>query len=176
MLFEELPLKGAYLVKPEPAVDERGFFVRTFCREEFAAHGLVAGIAQASVSFNRRRGTVRGMHFSNATHVETKLVRCTAGAIYDVIVDLRPASTTYLDAIGIELSNDNRHSIYIPIGLAHGFQSLTDNAEVLYLIDTPYAASAARGIRWNDPALKIEWPEPITVISERDLEFPDWKP
>jgi dTDP-4-dehydrorhamnose 3,5-epimerase len=174
--FEELALKGVYLVKPEPAADERGFFARTFCAEEFTAHGLVGGIGQTSISFNSRRGTVRGMHFSVAPHAETKLIRCTAGAIYDVILDLRPASTTYLDGIGIELSASNRHAAYIPTGLAHGFQTLVDNTEVLYLIDTPYAASAARGIRWNDPAVKIEWPEPINVISERDLQFPDWKP
>jgi dTDP-4-dehydrorhamnose 3,5-epimerase len=174
--FEELALKGAYLVKPEPLADERGFFARTFCTEEFAAHGLVASIAQGSVSFNNRRGTVRGMHFSVEPHAETKLVRCTSGAIYDVIVDLRSASPTYLAAIGVELSAGNRYALYIPEGLAHGFQTLMDDTEVLYLIDAPYVASAACGIRWNDPAVKIDWPQPITVISERDLQFPDWKP
>jgi dTDP-4-dehydrorhamnose 3,5-epimerase len=173
--FEELALKGAYLAKIEPAADERGFFARTFCRDEFAAHDLVAGVLQASISFNNRRGTVRGMHFSVAPYAETKLFRCTAGAIYDVIVDLRPDSATYLDAIGIELSAGNRHALYIPTGFAHGFQTLKDETEVLYLIDTPYVASAARGIRWNDPAIKIDWPEPITMISERDRQFPDWK-
>jgi dTDP-4-dehydrorhamnose 3,5-epimerase len=172
--FEELALKGAYLIKLEPAADERGFFARTFCTEEFAAHGLVLSVAQASISFNRRRGTVRGMHFSVAPHAETKLVRCTAGAVYDVIVDVRPDSASYLAAIGVELSADNRHGVYIPTGLAHGFQTLTDNAEVLYLIDTPYVASAARGIRWNDPAVIIDWPLPIAAISERDLQFPSW--
>lgn len=176
MRFEELALKGAYLIKAEPVADERGFFARTFCTEEFAAHGLVAGISQTSISFNNRRGTVRGMHFSVAPHAETKLIRCTAGAVYDVIVDLRASSATYLSATGVELSAGNRQALYIPVGLAHGFQTLTDSAEVLYLIDTPYVASAARGIRWDDPAVKIDWPEPITVIAERDLQFPDWKP
>jgi dTDP-4-dehydrorhamnose 3,5-epimerase len=173
--FEELALKGAYLVKIESAADERGFFARTFCKDEFATHGLIADISQASISFNERRGTVRGLHFSVAPHAETKLVRCTAGAIHDVIVDLRPDSATYLDAIGIELSAGNRHALYIPAGFAHGFQTLKDETEVLYLIDTPYAASAARGICWNDPAIKIHWPEPIATISERDRQFPDWK-
>ncbi len=176
MRFEELALKGAYLVKPELLTDERGFFARTFCAEEFAAHGLAAGISQASISFNNNRGTVRGMHFSVTPHAETKLVRCAAGAIYDVIVDLRSASPTYLNAIGVELSAGNRHALYIPAGLAHGFQTLKDNTEVLYLIDAPYVASAARGIRWNDPAIKVDWPEPISMISERDRQFPDWKP
>lgn len=175
MRFEELALKGAYLVKPEPSADERGFFARTFCKEEFAEHGLVVSISQASVSFNDRRGTVRGMHFSAAPHAETKVIRCTAGAIYDVIVDLRPASATYLDVMGVVLSAGNRHAVYIPTGLAHGFQTLMDTTEVLYLIDKPYVASAARGIRWNDPAVKIKWPEQITVISERDQQYPDWK-
>lgn len=175
MRFEKLSLKGAYLVKIEAAADERGFFARTFCKDEFAARGLVTGLSQASISFNGRRGTVRGMHFSIAPHIETKLVRCTAGAIYDVIVDLRPDSANYRDAFGIELSASNRQALYVPTGFAHGFQTLKDETEVLYLIDIPYAASTARGIRWNDPAIKIDWPEPITMISERDQQFPDWK-
>ena len=176
MRFKELALRGTYLVEIEPLADDRGFFARTFCRENFGAKGLIADFSQESVSFNRRRGTVRGMHFSAAPHAETKLVRCTAGAIYDVIVDLRPTSATYLAAIGVELSARNRHAIYIPVDLAHGFQTLMDETEVLYSIDVPYVASATRGIRWNDPAVKISWPEPITVISERDLQFPYWKP
>lgn len=176
MHFEKLALKGVYLVEVEPLADERGFFARTFCKEEFAMRGLVAEFSQASISFNDRRGTVRGLHFSVGPNAETKLVRCTAGAVYDVVLDLRPASTTFLDAIGIELSAANRRAIYIPIGLAHGFQTLKDQTEVLYLIDMPYVTSSARGIRWNDPVVKIDWPEPITVISERDREFPDWEP
>jgi dTDP-4-dehydrorhamnose 3,5-epimerase len=174
--FEELALKGAYLIDIDPFADNRGFFARTFCQDEFAARGLVAGFSQASVSFNNRRGTVRGMHYSIAPHAETKLVRCTAGAVYDVIVDLRPGSPTFLDAIGVELSGRNRRAVYIPAGLAHGFQALTDDTEVLYLIDIPYVESSARGIRWNDPAVQIDWPCPITAIAERDEQFPDWKP
>ena len=170
-------LEGAYLIKPEPVADERGFFARTFCEDEFAAHGLVARhFSDQHLVQQRSRHGARHAFLSRAPHAETKLVRCTAGAIYDVIVDLRAGSATYLDAIGIELSADNRQALYIPVGLAHGFQTLTDDAEVLYMIDAPYVASAARGIRWNDPAVKIDWPEPITVISERDLQFPDWKP
>ncbi|MGP0061587.1 MAG: dTDP-4-dehydrorhamnose 3,5-epimerase [Beijerinckiaceae bacterium] len=176
MHFEELALSGAYLIDIEPHIDERGFFARAFCQEEFTAQGLVAGFSQASISFNARRGTVRGMHFSVEPHAETKLVRCTAGAIHDVIVDLRPGSKTYLEALGVELSARNRRALYIPAGLAHGFQVLADETEVLYLIDIAFVASAARGIRWNDPAVKICWPEPISLISDRDLQFPDWQP
>jgi dTDP-4-dehydrorhamnose 3,5-epimerase len=174
--FEELPLQGVYLVEIEPIADDRGFFARTFCKEELAASGLVADFSQMSVSFNDRRGTVRGMHFSVAPYAETKIVRCTAGAVHDVIIDLRPASATYLDAIGIELSAVNRRAIYISAGLAHGFQTLADETEILYLIDVPHVASAARGIRWNDPHVKVNWPLPVAVISERDQQFPDWTP
>jgi dTDP-4-dehydrorhamnose 3,5-epimerase len=176
MRFERLAISGAYLIEIEPRADERGFFARTFCEEEFATEGLVVRFSQSSISFNARRGTVRGMHFSAEPHAEAKLVRCTGGAIQDVIVDLRPDSKTYLEAIGVKLSARNRHALYIPKSLAHGFQTLMDETEVLYSIDIPYSASAARGIRWNDPAVKIDWPEPITTIFERDLQFPDWKP
>ncbi|WP_020176002.1 dTDP-4-dehydrorhamnose 3,5-epimerase [Methyloferula stellata] len=176
MRFEPLAIPGAYVIKIEPYTDDRGFFARTFCAEEFAGQGLVDHFAQTSISFNARRGTIRGMHFSVEPHAETKIVRCTAGAIHDVIVDLRQGSETYLHSAGIELSAQNRRAIYIPAGLAHGFQVLADATEVLYMIDIPFVAAAARGIRWNDPAIEIDWPEPISVISERDLQFPDWKP
>jgi dTDP-4-dehydrorhamnose 3,5-epimerase len=174
--FEPLAIPGAYVVEIEPHTDERGFFARTFCAAEFVGQGLAGHFAQTSISFNARRGTVRGMHFSAEPHAETKLVRCTAGSIHDVIVDLRPGSETYLHSAGIELSAQNRRAIYIPTGLAHGFQVLADSTEVLYMIDIPFLATAARGIRWNDPAIRIDWPEAISVISERDLQFPDWKP
>lgn len=174
MMFTETPLAGAYLVTPEPIGDERGFFARTLCAETFAAHGLIGAFAQASVSYNARRGTVRGLHYAAEPHAETKLVRCTAGAIHDVIVDLRSSSATYLQAFGITLTAENRAALYIPVGFAHGFQALGDGAEILYMIDRPYVAAAARGLRWNDPALRVVWPEPVTVISERDLAFPDW--
>jgi dTDP-4-dehydrorhamnose 3,5-epimerase len=172
--FEPLAIAGAYLIDIEAHADERGFFARTFCAEEFALHGLVARFAQISVSFNARRGTVRGLHFSIGPHAETKLVRCTAGAIHDVIVDLRPASPTYLKAVTVELSAQNRRALYIPSEFAHGFQALADDTEVLYMIDQPFVAENARGMRWNDPSILIEWPEPITVISQKDLQFPDW--
>ena len=174
MRFEEAPLAGAYRVWPEPLSDARGFFARTACAEDFAARGLIGAFAQSSISHNARRGTVRGLHFAAEPHAETKLVRCTAGAIHDVIVDLRPDSATYLQAYGTELDAANRHALYIPAGFGHGFQALSDGAEVLYMIDRPYVAGSARGLRWNDPSLAVAWPEPVTVIAERDLADPDW--
>lgn len=174
MLFEKLAIEGAYLVDLECHKDERGFFARSFCEDEFAAKGLVKRFAQSSISFNERRGTVRGMHFTAAPHGETKLVRCTVGTIHDVIVDLRPESPTYLETISVELSARNRRALYIPSDFAHGFQTLVDETEVLYMIDRPFVPGAARGICWNDLAIRVEWPEPVTVISQKDLQFPDW--
>ncbi|KQT19976.1 dTDP-4-dehydrorhamnose 3,5-epimerase [Methylobacterium sp. Leaf399] len=174
MRIEALSLAGAYRIVPEPATDERGFFARTACAETFAAHGLVGAFAQSSVSYNARRGTVRGLHYAVPPHAETKLVRCTAGAIHDVIVDLRPGSPTYLESVGLELTAGNRHALYIPPGLAHGFQALRDETEVLYMIDVPYVAASAQGLRWNDPSIRVTWPEPVSVISPRDLAYPDW--
>jgi dTDP-4-dehydrorhamnose 3,5-epimerase len=174
--FTELSLQGAYLVEIEPRADERGFFARTFCEDEFAAAGLVSRFPQASVSYNARRGTVRGMHFQAPPHEETKLVRCLAGAVHDVIVDLRPASPTYRRSVGLELSAQNRSALYIPRGFAHGFQSLADDSELLYMIDVNYVADAARGVRWNDPFIDVSWPDPIEVIADRDNSFPDWQP
>lgn len=176
MLFKELDLIGAYLVEIEPRADERGFFARTFCEDEFAAAGLSIRFPQTSISYNARRGTVRGMHFQAAPHEETKLVRCVAGAVYDVIVDVRPGSPTYLRSMGVELSAKNRSALYIPTGFAHGFQTLMDDSELLYMIDVNYVAEAALGVRWNDPSLRVEWPDPIKVISGRDEQFPDWQP
>jgi dTDP-4-dehydrorhamnose 3,5-epimerase len=174
MRFEKQAIDGVFLVELERSDDERGFFARSFCEDEFAAEGLVNRFAQSSISFNARRGTVRGMHFAVAPHGETKLVRCTAGAIHDVIVDLRPNSPTYLQTLSVELSARDRRTLYIPSDFAHGFQVLCDETEILYMIDRPFAAGDARGIRWNDPAIRIEWPAPITVISEKDLRFADW--
>lgn len=175
MIFTELALKGAFLVEPERQEDERGFFARTFCVEEFAARGLNTTIAQCSVAFNRRRGTLRGLHYQAAPHEEAKLVRCTAGAAFDVIVDMRPGSPTFKHWLGAELSSHNRTMIYLPEGFAHGFQTLADDTEVFYQISTQYVAEAARGIRWDDPELGIRWPA-ITarVISSRDLLLPTW--
>jgi dTDP-4-dehydrorhamnose 3,5-epimerase len=174
--FSELSLRGAYLVEIEPRADERGFFARTFCEDEFAAVGLVNHFPQASVSYNARRGTVRGMHFQAEPYEETKLVRCLAGNVYDVIVDLRPTSLTYRRSVGIELSAKSRSALYIPKGFAHGFQSLMDDSELLYMIDVSYVAGAARGVRWNDPSIGVEWPEPINAISDRDNAFPNFLP
>ena len=174
MIFEELPLAGAYRIGLSPHADERGFFARTVCEDTLADRGLVGRYRQSSISFNLRRGTVRGMHYALAPHAETKLVRCTRGAIHDVIVDLRRNSPTYLKAAGVELSAGNRAALYIPAGFAHGFQTLQDDTEVLYMIDRAYVAGAARGLRWDDPAVDVSWPEPVAVISERDLAFPAW--
>lgn len=176
MRFTELSLQGVYLVQIEPRVDERGFFARTFCEDEFAAAGLIARFPQSSVSYNARRGTVRGMHFQASPYEETKLVRCLAGAVYDVVVDLRPNSMTYCRWLSIELSAQNRAALYIPNGFAHGFQSLRDDSELLYMIDVGYVANAARGLRWNDPSIAVQWPHPIEVIADKDNEFPDWQP
>src|SRR6266478_4892449 len=174
MQFHPTNLRDAFLVQLEPAHDNRGFFARTFCAEEFAAHGLEANYPQHSVSFSSRRGTLRGMHYQRDPHSEVKLVRCTKGAILDVIIDIRPDSPTYRRWQGFELSSANGRQLYIPRGFAHGFQTLSDNVEVSYLISTPYEPELARGIRYDDPAFAISWPLPVTEISERDLHWPDF--
>ena len=172
MRFSETRLAGAFLVEPELRSDARGFFARTFCVDEFAAKGLATAFLQANVSFNHARGTLRGMHYQVAPAEETKLVRCTSGAIYDVIVDMRPESPTYLQHIGIELTAENRCALYVPRRFAHGYQTLVDGAEVLYQVDAVYAPAHERGLRYDDPRLGIEWPEPVTVISEKDRGWP----
>lgn len=174
MRFEALPLAGAFHIGLVPHADERGFFARTLCEDTLAACGLVCRFRQSSISFNNRRGTVRGLHYAAAPHAETKIVRCTAGAIHDVLVDLRRGSATYLRSFAATLTAENRDALYIPAGFAHGYQTLTDAAEVLYLIDRSYVAEAARGLRWDDLSLDVTWPEPVTVISERDRTYPDW--
>ena len=172
MIFAATLLEDAWLIDIERREDERGFFARTWCRQELAGRGLDTEIAQESLSFNRHRGTVRGLHFQRPPHVETKIVRCTRGAIFDVIVDLRPRSPSYLCWQGFELSAENRRAIYIPKDFAHGFQTLTDNAEITYQISAFYAPEAAGGHRYDDRAFAIAWPLPVTVISERDLGWP----
>ena len=172
MIFTETPLSGAYIVDMHRAEDERGFFARSFCVEEFAAQGLVAPVSQCSVSFNAKKATLRGLHFQAAPHDEDKLVRCTNGAIFDVIVDVRPKSPTHRQWFGAQLTALNHRALYIPKGFAHGFISMVDRAEVLYMISVPYAAGCARGLRWNDPALGIRWPLQPLVISGRDAEYP----
>lgn len=176
MEFSPLGLPGVYLVDTVPHRDHRGFFARLFCEKEFGDKHLVSRFSQHSVSYNARSGTVRGMHFQAAPAGETKIVRCIAGAVMDVIVDLRRDQPTYLKWIGVELSAANRRALYIPTGLAHGFQTLAPDSELLYLIDKPYVPEAARGVRWNDPAFQVEWPQSITVIAEKDMQFPDWQP
>lgn len=172
MRLDQLPLAGAWLVHPEPAYDERGFFARTWSAREVAALGLDPRVAQCSVSQNRVRGTLRGMHFQRPPHAEAKLVRCTRGSVFDVIIDLRDDSRTRHRWFGIELSADNRLALYIPEGMAHGFLTLTRNAELTYQISTEYDASSVDGVRWDDPAFCIHWPGAVRVISERDRTFP----
>ena len=176
MIFRETSLPGAWLLEPERFEDERGFFVRTYSRDEFAKRGLDPTIAQCSVSYNHLRGTLRGLHFQTAPHEEVKLVRVTRGAVWDVIVDLRTDSPTFKQHFSIVLSAERGNQLYIPKGMAHGFQTLEDATEVFYQISEPYAAEAARGYRWDDPAFAIPWPEPVTVISERDRGLPFFSP
>ena len=173
MIFTPLALDGAFLVELERQADARGFFARTFCAEEFASHGLVDRFVQTSLSHNARRGVLRGLHFQTAPHTETKLVRCAAGAIFDVLVDLRPNSPSYRRWTGLELSAGDGRMVYAPEGLAHGFLTLKDETEVEYQITPAYAPSAATGVRWNDPAFAIDWPEaPELHVSERDAAWP----
>ena len=174
MLFTETQLKGAYIITPERIEDERGFFARTWDRHEFEARGLNTNLAQCNISYNARRGTLRGMHYQAAPHAETKLVRCTSGAIYDVIIDLRPGSPTLKQWQATELSAANRCMLYIPPGFAHGFQTLADQSEVFYQMAEFYAPNYARGVRWNDPAFGIVWPEAPQVIAARDQAYPDF--
>jgi dTDP-4-dehydrorhamnose 3,5-epimerase len=172
MIFTELPLPGAYVVDMERLADDRGFFARSYCGDEFAARGLGPDLRQCSVSYNARKGTLRGMHYQVAPHEEHKLVRCTAGAIFDVIIDIRTASPTYRHWFGVELTMDNRRSLFIPPGFAHGFVSLSDDTEVYYMISVAHAPAFSRGVRWNDPAFAIDWPMPPAVISDRDAAYP----
>ena len=172
MTFTPTPLAGAYVLELDRREDERGFFARAFCQREFAERGLNPRIAQCNVSFNAKRGTLRGMHYQAAPHEEAKVVRCTQGAVWDVIVDLRLASPTFKRWHGVELSAENRRALYIPEGLGHGFQTLSDDAEVLYLMSEFYHPDSARGVRWDDPAFGIAWPLPSPRVSERDRGFP----
>jgi len=172
MLFRTTPLPGAYVIELDERRDERGFFARAFCAREFEAHGLNPTTAQCNLSHNHRAGTVRGMHYQLPPAAETKYVRCVRGAIYDVIVDLRVDSPTYLQHFGIELTQDNRLALYVPTSFGHGFQTLTDDSEVLYQVSEYYAPDLARGARFDDPAFGIAWPRPPTVISPQDLGWP----
>jgi dTDP-4-dehydrorhamnose 3,5-epimerase len=172
--FSPTVLAGAYVIDIEPVPDERGFFARSWCHEEFSRHGLNPDLAQCSISFSKKRGTLRGMHYQAAPHEETKVVRCTRGVIHDVILDLRPRSHTFRKWLAVELSADNHRMLYIPAGFAHGFQSLTDDTEVFYQISAPYHPASARGVRWDDPAFGIQWPAAERIISDRDRHYPDF--
>ena len=176
MLFHPTKLGDAYVIEIERHVDERGFFARAWCQQEFEARGLNPRLAQCNISYNSRRGTLRGMHYQLAPHAEAKLVRCTRGAIYDVIVDLRPASPTYLQHVGEALTSDDRRMLYVPGGFAHGFLTLADDTEVFYQMSEFYAPDAGRGARWDDPAFAISWPIPVSVISPRDAAYLDFAP
>jgi dTDP-4-dehydrorhamnose 3,5-epimerase len=174
VIFHETPLPGTWIVELEPLEDERGAFARTFATEEFERHGLNTKVAQCSVSFNPRRGTLRGMHYQAPPHGECKLIRCVRGAIFDVLVDLRPDSPAYCSWFGVELTPDNRRSVYAPEGVAHGLLTLAPMTDVSYQISAPYVRNAARGVRWDDPTFRIDWPTDVEVISERDRSYPDY--
>lgn len=175
MIFQETPLKGAFVLELRKLEDERGFFARSYCQKEFEEHGLVPQVVQANVSYNVKKGTLRGMHYQIHPHEETKLVRCTCGAIYDVIIDLRKSSPTYRQWFGIELTAENRKMLFVPESFGHGFQTLKDDTEVTYMVSQFYAPGAERGIRWNDPSFGIQWPAEVEVISQKDAHWEDYR-
>ncbi|NOR48471.1 MAG: dTDP-4-dehydrorhamnose 3,5-epimerase [Methanosarcinaceae archaeon] len=172
MKFIETRLKGAFIIEPDRLEDERGFFARTFCQKEFEAHGLNPRMVQCNISYNKHKGTLRGMHYQAAPMAEAKLVRCTRGAIYDVIIDLRPESPTYCQWLAEELNAENSKMIYIPEGFSHGFQTLEDDTEVFYQMSEFYSPEHTRGVRWDDPVFGVEWPLNAKIISEKDKNYP----
>jgi dTDP-4-dehydrorhamnose 3,5-epimerase len=174
VIFTPTPLAGAFVIEPEPIPDARGLFARTWCQRELEAHGLESRLAQCSTSFNKCKGTLRGMHYQAAPFAETKIVRCTRGSMYDVIIDLRPESATFTRYFGVMLTADNRKAMYIPKGFAHGFQTLEDDTEVLYQISEFYSPEHSRGVRWNDPAFGIAWPPDELTLSEHDRGYPNF--
>ena len=171
MIFTETKLKGAFIIELELREDERGFFARSWCRQEFEVHGLNIRLAQCNISFNKRKGTLRGMHYQLAPHAEAKLVRCTRGAIYDVIIDLRPDSSTFKQWISLELSAENHRMLYVPEGFAHGYQTLENNTEIFYQVSEFYHPESERGVRWDDPVFGIEWPLSMKIISAKDQSY-----
>ena len=175
MIFQKTKLPGVFEIHIEAKPDERGLFARTWCQEEFASQGLSARLVQCNLSFTTRAGTLRGMHYQVAPHEEAKLIRCTRGAIYDVVVDLRHHSPAYKDWVAVELTAEKRNMIYVPEGCAHGFLTLQDGTEVIYQMSEFWNQDSARGVRWNDPAFQISWPAKIEVISERDRTYPDFQ-
>lgn len=176
MKVESTAIDGVRVLHMEPIEDQRGFFARSFCRDTFRAWGLEHDFAQSSVSYNAKRGTLRGLHYQPAPHAEVKLIRCTRGVVHDVVVDLRPDSATFRRSMGFELSADNHLAVYVPHGVAHGFLSLADGTEVLYQISVPHIDGRAAGVRWNDPAFSIEWPMSPSIMSDRDRLYPDFAP
>jgi dTDP-4-dehydrorhamnose 3,5-epimerase len=174
VIFTESPLRGAFVIEPEPREDERGFFARTWCQQEAEAHGLDPRVVQCNISYNKIRGTLRGLHYQRPPFAEAKLVRCTRGAIFDVILDLRAGSPSYKRHFAVTLSAENRAMLYVPEGFAHGFQTLLDDTEVFYQMSQYYAPDSAVGIRWNDPAFDILWPEDVRTLSDRDRSYPDY--
>lgn len=172
MNFNATPLSGLSVIELEPRADERGFFARAFCAREFEQQALATHFVQANLAFNHRRGTLRGLHYLAAPAREPKFIRCIRGAVWDVVVDLRPDSPTYLQHFGVELSADNRRAIYVPEMFAHGYQTLTDDTELLYMVGEYYVPGYERGLRYDDPALNLKWPEPVTAISPKDCAWP----
>jgi len=173
--FEETRIRGVFEIRLELKHDERGFFARSWCQKEFESHGLNSKLVQCNVSFNTRKGTLRGMHYQAAPYAEAKLIRCTRGAIYDVVVDLRRESPTFTSWIAVLLTAENRNMVYVPEGCAHGFLTLEDGSEVFYQMSEVYMAESARGVRWDDPAFQIKWPGKVNMISERDRCYPDFR-
>lgn len=173
MIFKETKLKGAYIIELEPMEDERGFFARSFCRKEFEKYGLNPNIVQCNISYNKKKGTFRGMHYQVKPHEEAKIVSCVRGSIYDVIIDLRPDSPTRCHWFAVELSTENFKMLYIPEAFAHGFQTLEDNTVVFYQMSEFYHPECAMGVRWDDPAFNIEWPDDARIITVKDLQYPD---
>jgi dTDP-4-dehydrorhamnose 3,5-epimerase len=176
MIFKSATLAGVYSIDPERHEDDRGFFARVWCAREFAAAGLSTRLAQCSISLNKRKGTLRGLHYQVPPHEEVKLVRCTRGAVYDVVVDLRPHSPTFQQWTAVTLTSEKRNMLYVPQGVAHGFQTLEDDTELFYQISEFHEPAAARGVRWNDPAFRIEWPVPNPILNKRDESYPDFLP
>ena len=172
--FTETKLKGAFIIEIDKLKDERGFFARSWCQKEFEEHGLEARIVQANVSYNRHKGTLRGMHYQIAPYQECKLIRCTRGAIYDVIIDLRTDSPTFKHWVGVELTADNYTMFFVPADFAHGFQTLTDETEITYQVSQFYMPGSEKGIRFDDPAFDIQWPQEVAIISEKDRTWPDF--
>lgn len=174
MIFQETKLQGASIIDIKELVDERGFFARGWCKHEFEEYGLVSQVAQANISYNKKKGTLRGLHYQIEPYAETKLIRCTRGAIYDVIIDLRPKSSTYREWIGVELTADNHRMLYVPEVFAHGFQTLEDNTEVFYQVSAFYTPEAERGLRYDDPKFGINWPLEVSMISSKDANWPNY--